>query len=250
MSITLIMCLFFFLFCFVLFFFGFEFFPACFLALKDCIHSLLSLRKRQRVYSGYGVHIFCGRVGQGKSISMVRRVKHLKRKYPKVKVYSNFHCSISDGMIKSWRDIVDLVNIDENGVNQGVIFMFDELHLTLSSQGWRDAPANLLEYISLQRHLHKCIYGTTQVWSRVNKILREQTDSVTECRCLVGKRLILNKCYTAEDYQINGELRDSGTRRRPLLYRESFVATDGLRKLYDTDEIIGSLKIADSLYGG
>ena len=228
---------------YIVFFLGLEFFPALLLAFKDMFHRLLFARKSEPIYNGYGVHIFCGRVGQGKTISLVRRIRRIKRKYPKVKIYSNFHCSLSDGIITSWRDIIDITNIDENGINQGVIFMFDELHLTLSSQGWRDAPDNLLEYISLQRHLHKCIYGTTQVWSRVNKILREQTDSVTECKSLLNNRLILNRCYTAEDYQINGELRDSGVRRRPLVSRESFVATDELRSYYDTDEIVTSLSI-------
>lgn len=219
--------------------------PASLLWLFDSLKSFVSrlVHRKQRVFDNYGVHIFCGRVGCGKTISMIRKAQIIKRLYPNVKIYSNFNCAVSDGLVTSWRDIVDIENIDSNGVNQGVLFLFDELHLTLSSQGWRDAPENLLEYISLQRHLHKCIYGTTQVWSRVNKIIREQTDTVTECRCWLGKRLVTNRTYTQEDYQINGDKKDSGSRHRPVLWRESFVAYDSLRKLYDTDEIISSLHL-------
>lgn len=221
--------------------------PALWLWLLDSIKAWLHRLRRHEppVFDKYGVHIFCGRVGCGKTISMIRKAEQLKRKYPKLKIYSNFHCSISDAVIDSWEDIINLTNYDDKGVNQGVLFLFDELHLTLASQGWRNAPDNLLEYISLQRHLGKCIFGTTQVWSRVNKIIREQTDTVTECKCWLGKRYVTNKCYLQEDYLINGDQKDSGTRKRPTLYKDKFVSSDRLRSMYDTNEIIGSLSIGE-----
>lgn len=220
--------------------------PSLWLWLCDSVKLRIKRFKRRDppIFDRYGVHIFCGRVGCGKTISMIRKAEQLKRKFPKLKIYSNFQCSLSDGLITSWSDIINLKNYDDNGINQGILFLFDELHLTLASTSWRDAPDNLLEYISLQRHLGKCIFGTTQVWSRVNKIIREQTDTVTECRCWLGKRYVTNRCYTQEDYQINGDKRDSGMRKRPTLYKDKFVATDHLRSMYDTNEIIGSLSIS------
>ena len=135
--------------------FGFSFFPAFFLSLKDSACKAFA-RKRGDipVFNMYGVHIFSGRVGCGKTISMVRRARHIKRIYPNIKIYANFTTDVADGYITSWEDIVKIENIDENGINQGVLFLFDEIHLTFDSQGWRNAPDNLLEYISLQRHLH------------------------------------------------------------------------------------------------
>ena len=81
------------------------------------------------------------------------------------------------------------------------------------------------------------------MWTRVNKVIKEQTDYVIECKSYMNARLILNKCYTNEDYQINGTQKDSGQRRRPVVYRDSFVATDKIRNLYNTDEIIGGLSL-------
>ena len=211
----------------------------------DLVQKLKRRRKNEpKVFDMYGVHIFCGRVGCGKTISMVRSAQDIKRRFPNVKIYSNFTTDISDGMINSWEDIINIDNIDENGVNQGVLFLFDEIHLTFDSLGWRNAPTNLLEYISLQRHLHKCIFGASQVWTRVNKIIKEQTDYVIECKSFLGARLIENKCYTNENYQINGNMKESGQRKRPKEWKKCFVATDELRSHYDTDEIIGSLAIA------
>lgn len=224
--------------------FGFSFFPAFFLSVKDnIIKSFTRKRGEIPVFNMYGVHIFSGRVGCGKTISMVRRAQHIKRQFPNVKIYANFSTPIADGYINSWEDIVKIENFDKDGINQGVLFLFDEIHLTFNSQGWRNAPDNLLEYISLQRHLHKCIFGASQVWSRVNKIIKEQTDYVIECKSYFNARLIVNKCYTNEDYQINGTQKDSGQRKRPVVYKDTFTATDKLRGLYDTDEIIKGLSI-------
>lgn len=224
--------------------FGFSFFPAFFLSLKDSFVKAATRRHGEiPVFDLYGVHIFSGRVGCGKTISMVRRARAIKQKYPNVKIFANFSTSVADGFITCWEDILKAENIDKNGINQGILFLFDEIHLTFDSQGWRNAPDNLLEYISLQRHLHKCIFGASQVWSRVNKIIKEQTDYVIECKSYFNSRLIVNRCYTNEDYQINGTQKDSGQRKRPVVYKDTFTATDKLRGLYNTDEIIKGLSI-------
>ena len=87
-----------------------RFFSGC----KDGIKKIIT-RKRGEipVFNMYGVHIFAGRVGCGKTISMVRRAKHIKRLFPKVKIYANFTTDIADGYISSWEDIINLENIDE-----------------------------------------------------------------------------------------------------------------------------------------
>lgn len=229
---------------FITYYFGFSFYPAIFRYVLDICKNIQTKRKgTDPIFNMYGVHIFSGRVGCGKTISMVRRAKNIKRRFPKLKIYANFTTDIADGYINCWEDIVNIENIDDDGVNQGVLFLFDEIHLTFDSQGWQNAPDNLLEYISLQRHFHKCIFGASQVWSRVNKIIKEQTDYVIECKSYFGARLVRNCCYTNEDYQINGTQKDSGQRKRPKVYFESFYASDKLRSLYDTDEVIKGLSI-------
>lgn len=224
---------------------GFCFYHSFFLSIFDLFKKIRKKKQKDDIpFDVYGVHIFCGRVGCGKTISMVRRARQLKRKFPKLRILANFETDVADGYINNWKDIIESENIDDQGVNQGVLFLFDEIHLTFNSQNWRDAPDNLLEYISLQRHLHKCIFGASQVWSRVNKIIKEQTDYVIECKSYLGSRLIKNVCYTNENYQINGTQKDSGHRKRPKEYKECFTATDELRSHYDTDEIISGLSIS------
>lgn len=220
--------------------FGFGLYPAIYRMLCDFIYRVIK-KDEIPVFNMYGVYLFCGRVGTGKTISMVNEARRIKKRYPNVKIMANFYTDVADGYISSWEDVYYSENIDDNGVNQGILFLFDEIHLTFDSQSWKNAPANLLEYVSLQRHLHKCIFGSSQVWTRVNKIIREQTDFIVECRCFFGKRLVRNVCYSQEEYQINGDLKDSGMRKRKSIYHYAFFASDKLRALYDTDEIVGAL---------
>lgn len=222
--------------------FGKDVYVAFYRFLCDLLEKIIK-KNKDRVFDMYGVYLFCGRVGTGKTISMVRRARIIKRRFPHVKILANFHCDIADDIITDWQQIYDTENIDDNGVNQGVLFLFDEIHLTFDSQSWKDAPANLLEYISLQRHFHKCIFGSAQVWTRVNKVIREQSDWVVECKSYFGTRLIRNIQFSQEEYNINGDLKGSGFRKRHWKSNKCFYASDELRGLYDTDEVIGGLTI-------
>lgn len=226
----------------LVFFFDTDCYSAIFRFLCDLVSQIVD-RRSDPVFDMYGVYLYCGRVGCGKTISMVRRAQRIKKKYPNVKIYANFHTDVADGFITHWRDIYDIQNFDKNGVNQGVLFLFDEIHLTFSSRAWKDAPANLLEYISLQRHHHKCIMGASQVYTRVDKVIREQADWIIECRTYFGKRLVRNTTYTQEEYQVNGELRNSGIRKRHHVSNFCYYASDALRALYNTDEIVTNIDI-------
>lgn len=225
----------------ITFIFSYCWYAAFYLCCCDYVRRLFF--PHNRVFDMYGVYLFCGRVGTGKTISMVRAAARIKKRYPKLKIYANFTCDIADETITCWEDVLYSENIDENGVNQGILFLFDEIHLTFDSQSWKDAPANLLEYISLQRHFHKCIFGASQVWTRVNKVIREQSDYVIECRTYFGKRLIRNEMFSQEEYNVNGDLKGSGTRKRKHIYKRYYLASDKLRNMYNTDEIIGAVKI-------
>lgn len=225
--------------------FGGDCYVAIYRMLCDIAYKVVK-RKETPVFDMYGVYLYCGRVGTGKTISMVRRARKIKRKYPKVKIYANFFTDVADGYISTWRDILEIQNIDENGVNQGVLFLFDEIHLTFDSRSWKDAPANLLEYISLQRHFHKCIFGAAQVYTRIDKVIREQADWIIECKTYFGKRLIRNRTFAQEEYQVNGDLRDAGIRKRYHKSNMCFYASDKLRSLYNTDEIVSNIDIGVS----
>ena len=232
------------------------------------------------VFRGYGFWVFCGLGGSGKTLSLVDYLIMIKEKYPSVKILTNFYCEVADEKIDTWRDLLETTNIqvfeiDEKTYkkfkkyntykdedlwtevideelkyfvrkNCGVIFGFDEIHLTFESTKWEDAPENLLDYISQQRKLHKQIVSTSQVFTRVDKKLREQTNNVIECRSYFLGRLVTNKYYVTQEYIANGDKLSAGNRKRKCKKRDVFVGYDRIREKYNTEEIMKELSIGKS----
>lgn len=218
-------------------------------------------------FRGYGFWLYCGLGGSGKTLSMVEYMIRMKRRYPKIKIYTNFNFKLADGKIESWQDILNLENYDlkeiskaeydemsdynrleRSGkyyekVHNGIIFGFDEIHLTFASQNWEDCPDNMLDYISQQRKLRKQIVASSQVFTRVDKKLREQTNFVIECSSLFMGRWIFNKFFHTTDYLANDEKGDAGARRRKRARRRNFVAYDAIRETYDTYQVMKEVSV-------
>lgn len=249
-----------------------KFFIALPLFIKDII------RSDKKVFHGYGFWAFCGLGGSGKTLSIVEYLIRIKKRYPNVLVLSNFNCDLADRQITSWKDLLDITNIntyeitmkeydkrvkwgqkhifmtvDDNNiihykktVNDGVIYAFDEIHLTFESTKWQDAPENLLDYISQQRKYHKQIVSSSQVFTRINKKLREQTNYVVECKSIFRGRLVINSYYKTVEYIANDEKMDKGSRKRKVKKRYVFVAYDNIRNKYNTEQIMKEVQTSKS----
>lgn len=209
------------------------------LIFKD-IYTHIKNKKNEenQVFPFYGFWLYCGLGGSGKTLSMVQKISELKEKYPKLWVVTNFTTVLADERLNSWEDLINIEN--PHGSEYGVLFAFDEIHLTLNSDNYRKRPEQLLEYISQQRKLRKLILGSSQVFMRVDKVLREQSNLVIDCRTYF-KRWNFQRAYRTEDYLINGELRDKGSRKRDTVWKKNFIATDKIRSLYDTYEVMKPL---------
>ena len=193
----------------------------------------LKTRDKQ-AYPYFGFWLFSGLGGTGKTIAMVEYAHRMKKQYPKLHVASGIKSlSFADEYITKWEEVITIQN--PNGVKYGVLILFDEIQLTLSSENWKNAPDNLLEYISQQRKLYKHVIASSQVFERVNIKLREQTNYVIEVSNIM-KRWIFYKAFHTVDYMVNGELKDNGMKKRRRAFRYNFIATDNIRKLYDTYE--------------
>jgi hypothetical protein len=204
---------------------------ALYLAIRDV------LRRDKRKFRGYGFWLFCGLGGSGKTISMVEYLNRMRKKYPKLKIYTNFDYKYRDGDITSWQDLIDY----DNGTD-GIIFGFDEIHLTFASQNWKDCPDNMLDYISQQRKLCKQIIGSSQVFTRVDKKLREQTNYVVECKSAFQGRWVFNKAFLTDEYLANGDIGDKGQKKRNRAWRHNFIAYDNIRQSYNTMQLMKELK--------
>lgn len=131
-----------------------------------------------------GINIFCGPQGSGKTLSCVHYFKKIVKDYPKAIVVTNieFNFDIPNQVIQysGFKDFQI-----ENGI-YGVIYLLDEIHLILNSLESKGVPLSVIVELSQQRKQRKLILGTSQVYSRMAKPLREQIRNVIVCKNYFG----------------------------------------------------------------
>lgn len=191
--------------------------------------------KYGRHFREFGLTIYCGRQGGGKSISIVEYLERMRLKYPDALIVTNFGYQHQDREMQSWRDLLEV----RNGLD-GVIFAIDEIQNEYNSNDWKDFPEDLLKEITQQRKQRIKIIASSQVYTRVVKQLREQCFEVVECRTLAG-RWTFQRCFDAEDYNT---VIDNPEKKKRLhrKWRYNFVQTDMIRLLFDSYKKIESMR--------
>lgn len=185
----------------------------------------------------YGMRVYSGRQGSGKTMGMVDAIARARDDYPGLTIVTNFACKYADKQLKSLNDLLTI----KNG-SAGVLFAIDEMQNEFSSKASKDFPENLLELITQQRKQRIAIFCTSQVFTRLAKPLREQTYEVCTCKTSFGGRLTRIKCYDAIDYMGYIESDNEAKRARAIKkWSHTFVQTDELRNAYDTYSVIKRL---------
>lgn len=128
-----------------------------------------------------GLLIFCGAQGSGKTLSAVQYVKKLCEEYPKAILCTNvqIHGLNPETQVVEY-DGLDCLKGLENGY-YGVIYFIDEIHLEFNSLESKNIDIEVMIEISQQRKQRKHIIGTSQVYGRMAKPLREQIKNVVLC---------------------------------------------------------------------
>lgn len=190
---------------------------------KDIKH----YKKYGRPFTEFGISLYCGKQGAGKTTGIVEYLERMRHKYPEALILTNFGYKYETRAFNDWRDFFEVRNGEK-----GVIFAIDELQNEFNSTAWKNFPESLLSEITQQRKQRVKIVATSQVFTRVAKPLREQTHEVVECITLFGRWTFM-KAFDAIEYECviaNPTLKNKLHR----LWRKNFVQDDKLRDLYDS----------------
>lgn len=156
------------------------------LDVSDCFETLEWKRSFAKNHPDYfpvdGLLMFCGPQGSGKTLSAVKYVSTLMKKYPKAILVSNV--DIKGVKYIPYDGIDSLFNVS-NGEN-GVIYLIDEIHLEFNSLESRNISIEEMTEFSQQRKQRKHIVGTSQVYMRLAKPCREQIRDVVLCSNIGG----------------------------------------------------------------
>ena len=205
--------------------------------LRYVIHDCLMAIVNGKQFKFYGLTVFCGRQGGGKTVSMVEYLDKIKKEYPDCVVVTNFHYVSQDMAFTDWKQFLEV----RNGEN-GVIFAIDELQNEYNSSNWKDFPETLLSTVTMQRKQRIKIVATSQVFTRVVKQLREQCYEVVECKTLLG-RWTRQKCYDADDYNRIIDNPDPKVKfKTPKKWKYSFIQSNAIRNLFDSYAVVEKMK--------
>lgn len=127
-----------------------------------------------------GIWVFCGPQGSGKTLSMVQTLKKMLADYPKAIVCSNLEIRGLDRPVIPFTEYEQILTLD-NGVN-GIIFALDEIHVLWNSCESKDIPISEMATFCQMRKNRRVILGTSQIYGRIAKPIREQLQYVIDCR--------------------------------------------------------------------
>lgn len=199
-----------------------------------------------------GILCFVGPQGSGKTLSAVNYIYKLLKEYPKVKICTNVLLTdypivyfddwrkknecladeekkkeyATEKYITEWlfqlyikmNRVFPFINNDDfvryyNG-EQGFIFFVDEIQLYMNSLESKNINMDTVTQISQQRKQRKHIVGTSQVFGRMAKPLREQFSNVVLCKnyfgCIQKNSLIDRESLdkeTSSDTTIEGKVK-------------------------------------------
>lgn len=181
----------------------------------NIVHSALFdlrfLQDNPSFFSPAGIWVFCGSQGSGKTLSAVKCLKLMLSEYPDALVCSNLNIKGIDRDVIPFTDYEQLLTLS-NGI-KGVIFLIDEIHVLWNSLESKNIPISEMAIFSQMRKDRRVIIGTSQVYSRIAKPIREQLRYVIKCRNIL-KYIQINQLidpnvdgYTGEhDGELDGEL--------------------------------------------
>lgn len=182
------------------------------------------------VFREKGVHIICGEQGSGKSITLTYMLLQFMKQYPNLVIKTNYGFVYENSAISHWKDIVASTNGED-----GEIDVLDEIQNWFNSLQSKDFPPEMMTEITQQRKQRKCIFGTSQVFNRISKPIREQITFLYEPFTLFGCLTVVRKYKPIVSNQ------EGCVDAKKLKGMFFFVHSDEIRGSFDTLRKIESM---------
>lgn len=215
-----------------------------YLIIKDYIKWLLE--KGWLIFEGWGLHIYVGKFGAGKTTSMVERAYRLCKRYPSLSVVTNLslqnfpaHTNILP--LKSPQDILNAPN--------NTLVLIDEIGTIFNSRdfakGKESIPKILFQHLCQCRKRRMMILATTQRWNFLDKQLRDITATVNVSKSHLQHPFTrVTTVYTYDAFQYDQAFTNPML-PLPIEAAYVYVQTDFIRKLFDTAELIDNMLTAE-----
>lgn len=188
--------------------------------------------KRWKLFGYYGIDMFIGMFGHGKTLSMVHRARLIYKQFgDSIRIFSNVELkNIPYIPLINFNQLVDLGEEEEKKY-VGTIVLIDEVENVLSHRNYANFPLELLHMLTQQRKKHVYIMATAQRFFMVDKLFRSITTNAIDCKKIWRWQNV--KYYDAWDYEnaVNSQI------LRPKLNKWWFVRNIDYDS-YDTELMV------------
>lgn len=205
------------------------------------------LRKEQAAadpdaFNHFGVLLFCGLQGSGKSLSAFDLIYRLCNEKPDVVIISNVDISFHDYI--KYEGIETILQTD-NGT-KGIILFLDEIANQFPSALSKEISSDWFTITNMLRKRRLLIIGTTPVFSRIGKPFREQFEYVCLCSQKMNGLLQENYWFRCNvESTIIGDSDEENTHNMQLVKTHRFSITPDIVSRYDTNEVVNVIKSID-----
>lgn len=138
--------------------------------------------KTWKKFNKYGIDMFVGMFGHGKTLTMTHRARQLYNKYgDTIRFISNYKLNgIPYTELINFNQLVDLGEEEDNQY-QGTVILIDEIENVLSHRNFANFPLPLLHMLTQQRKKRVYIMCSAQRFFMVDKLFRSITTHVIDC---------------------------------------------------------------------
>lgn len=192
---------------------------------------LRELKKKRFPY--HGVYCFCGKQGSGKTLSAVRTISNIYLDYKDVYLVTNVNINTELLTHIPKENIIPFTRYYQLFFvyNKPTIFFIDEAHILFNSLESKNADVNMFQVISQNRKRQRVFILTSQVFSRLQLVMREQINTIIDCHTYFS---FLTHCVVYHDFE---------KQRDELVGKKEFGAFFTHKKklhydMYDTYQVI------------
>lgn len=187
--------------------------------------------EKKNAFEDYGIIIFYGPQGCGKTVSVSHYALQMQKKYKNILIGSNYDLALEDFKIKSWKVLID----KKNG-EYPICFCIDELNQWANSRDWQHMPKSILGELCFQRKNKRLILGTAQSISQIDKQIRLQCGSGEFRRCFCWLGFINIVVRLRPEFDTEGNLIKKHFKGFYI-----YLQDEKIRSLYDTFKTIERL---------
>lgn len=198
--------------------------------------------QQYKEFTGWGIHLFVGRFGSGKTSSAVHYVYQQCLKFQDLSILTNIKLT----NFPKWTNILQL-NTSEDILKapDNCIVLVDEIGTIFNSRdfssGKQAVPKPLFQHLCQCRKRHLQILGTVQKYNLLDKQIRDISADVTVCKSFPVhpfSRFVSNYVYDVDEY----DLYMSNRMYTPRSFSSDlYIQSNLCRNLYDTSELVDNM---------